>query len=618
MKRWLRLTGEVVFSLAVFSQGLTVFAEEARISVTIGYINQTTNDISDDPVGPTVEYLQQSLNDKYSFKLIPLTSSNLIDDIKTFKPQFLIIPSEYFIQVSVTEGIGAHDIAVRKTIFSSDASRSIGSTFITSRNRGDIKTIEDLKGKRVATSDIDTIGDWWAALGEIKRRGFDPEKFFSEVNIAPFFFSGVVAEVLSGKSDVGILPTCALEMLQREGLLSSNAVKVIQPIPNNRNEEPFYCSRSTLGLYPGTVMAALQNAPDKVVKDVTVALFTMPDTFQTEWAVSNDFSELLALMKELRFGMYANLRDYSVENLLKTYAMEILLALVGLLFLFLNEVRVHKLVNKRTFQLSSALKAKEAAEQEAIEGRRRLRHIERSGVISQMSNIIAHELKQPLGALINYAALLKLKAKQNGNQDEITAKVVNNIDAEAKRIAAIVDSVRKFAKKEQAPQIPCDLMKITEKALRTFAQQENPDAVIPIKTEVSEAPVMADPLSLELLILNIVRNGASASLTDTGKVSVWINLKDTENKWLLEITNKGKPLTDPQFERLSAMGESIKPEGLGLGLAIVREIADYHSASLNFNKRKGGGIIASLSIEKITKEELNGRHQETSSNKNSG
>ncbi len=120
-------------------------------------------------------------------------------------------------------------------------------------------------------------------------------------------------------------------------------------------------------------MASMQNAPDKVVKDITVALFTMPDTNKSEWAVSsNDFSEMLALMKDLKFGMFENLRDYSVKNLLKTYSTEIFIVLLVLLFLFLNELRIHRLVDKRTAQLSSALKAKEAAEQEAIEGRKRL------------------------------------------------------------------------------------------------------------------------------------------------------------------------------------------------------------------------------------------------------
>ncbi len=106
-------------------------------------------------------------------------------------------------------------------------------------------------------------------------------------------------------------------------------------------------------------------------------------------------------------------------------------------------------------------------------------------------------------------------------------------------------------------------------------------------------------MSLELLILNIIRNGASASLSDTGKVSIKIDLEDLGNKWLLKISNKGKSLSDTQISRLSSLSESVKPEGLGLGLAIVREIADNHSAALNFERRPGGGVTASISIEKL-------------------
>lgn len=64
-----------------------------------------------------------------------------------------------------------------------------------------------------------------------------------------------------------------------------------------------------------------------------------------------------------------------------------------------------------------------------------------------MSNIIAHELKQPLGALLNYAAVLKLRLNDRMTEDPLTKTVVENMDAETRRISHIVDSVRKFAKK---------------------------------------------------------------------------------------------------------------------------------------------------------------------------
>ena len=168
-------------------------------------------------------------------------------------------------------------------------------------------------------------------------------------------------------------------------------------------------------------------------------------------------------MKDLKFGMYENLRDYSLGALLQRYKTELLILLTILLFLIGNELRVHHLVNKRTAELKGALEAKNAAEQEAVLGRKRLSHIERSGVISQMSNIIAHELKQPLGALLNYAAVLKLRLNDKMAEDPLTKTVVENMDAETRRISRIVDSVRKFAKKEQPAHIEyCHFLKTVD------------------------------------------------------------------------------------------------------------------------------------------------------------
>ena len=53
-------------------------------------------------------------------------------------------------------------------------------------------------------------------------------------------------------------------------------------------------------------------------------------------------------------------------------------------------------------------------------------------------------------------------------------------------------------------------------------------------------------------------------------------------------------MSDKDIERLVLMGESIKPEGLGLGLSIIRGIADHFGADIQFSRRAGGGVIASI------------------------
>ena len=484
----------------------------------------------------------------------------------------------------------------------------MGSVFITRADRNDINTIADMKGKRVAAANNENLSEWWAALGELKEHGYAPNRFFGSERFTRERHLGAVEEVLAGSSDVGILPTCLLEAYEGVGFVAPGSLKVIEPYYNAKDESPFYCRRSTRALYPGIVISSLANAPDDIVKDVVRTLFTMSPFQGNEWAAGYDYTEVLRLMKDLKFGMYENLRDYSLGALLQRYKTELLILLTILLFLIGNELRVHHLVNKRTAELKGALEAKNAAEQEAVLGRKRLSHIERSGVISQMSNIIAHELKQPLGALLNYAAVLKLRLNDKMAEDPLTKTVVENMDAETRRISRIVDSVRKFAKKEQPAHIEYDLVRIVEKAIRTFHQQEEAKTAVPFRTDAATAPVLADPLSLELLILNLIRNAAAAS-KESGRPKLGVSLEPVGKRWKVTVWNNGLVLSDEQFTRLEHAAESTKPEGLGLGLSIVREIADMHSASLHFERLAKGGVRAELMIDRLATKDPEKKNQ---------
>lgn len=575
---------------------------EGKTEVRIAFISGMPTEVTELALFPTVDYLKSKLGDKYTFQVFDISRKDLIEEIRAQRPNFLITPSEVFLQLSQTPQLGAHDIAALKSVFSSKTDQSVGSVFVTRNDRKDIQTISDMKGKRVAASNDESLSGWWAALGELEERGFEAEKFFSSHQFTRGRHLGVIEEVLSGASDVGILGTCMLEAYEASGLLEPNALKVIEPYEREQDEAHFYCRRSTRNLYPGAIMVSLGTTPDQMTKDVVSALFSMPPALSSEWAVGNDYSRVIELMKNLKFGFYSNLRDYSARALLKRHQTEILIAFIVLLFFIMNEARVHFLVNKRTAELKAALQAKELAEEEAVRGRKRLLHIERSGVISQMSNIIAHELKQPLGALINYAAVLNLRLKDRFNEDALTKTVVANVESETRRIASIVDSVRKFAKKEQPAHIPSDLVKVVTKAIRTFHQQEEAQTEVPFKASVEAAPIMADPLSLELLILNLIRNAASAS-KEALKPKVSVRLSDSGNQWCLLVKNNGAHLSDSTFEKLEHAAESTKAEGLGLGLAIVREIADMHGASLHFERNKEGGVTAELLIDKINQEQ---------------
>lgn len=314
---------------------------------------------------------------------------------------------------------------------------------------------------------------------------------------------------------------------------------------------------------------------------------------------------MISIPRELRLGPYSYLRDNSLTGLAKRYKNEII-AFVGiLLFLIFNEFNLRRLVNKRTRQLSDALKAKEEADREAAEERKKFATLEKNGIIAQLGTIIAHEAKQPIATLTNYLQIFKMYLDRKNDNDAFSKDVFENMENQVSRLNTLVNSVRNFAKQKQNPQIKTDLVLITQKAIRSLEATE-PDiekVKISFNSKLKTALVLADPFSLELLILNLLRNGAQEAVSNTAKGSpilkVELSLSNDNKSFILLVENSGKLMTDKDLSRLVSLGESVKPDGLGLGLSIIRGIADLHGADLGFTGRDKGGVIASLRIDQL-------------------
>ncbi len=103
--------------------------------------------------------------------------------------------------------------------------------------------------------------------------------------------------------------------------------------------------------------------------------------------------------------------------------------------------------------------------------------------------------------------------------------------------------------------------------------------------------MLSEPLSLELLILNLIKNGFEADLNSKTNPILKVSISEDDDRYCLEVENSGKEMTDKDIERIVTLGESVKPEGLGLGLSIIRGIADQFGADIKFKRRNGGGVL---------------------------
>ena len=211
--------------------------------------------------------------------------------------------------------------------------------------------------------------------------------------------------------------------------------------------------------------------------------------------------------------------------------------------------------------------------------------------------MIAHELKQPLASILNYANGLAQLAKMGRSTPEQTGFAVKSIKTEATRANAIVDRVRAYAKHEEGPLTELDLSDVSHKAIRTFTR----NALTPVAVSDAIEPgirVMGHELELELLTLTLIRNAGDA-VKDVADPLIRVTLRRDGGKAVFQVRDNGPVVTDAVLEKLTEIEESVKPEGLGLGLAIVRDIADRHGASLSFRRNDDTGLTAEMRIDMV-------------------
>ena len=523
------------------------------------------------------------------------------------KPDFLILPTEQSDLIE-EQGVQMFRIATRKPWTATDAAHAVGSLVVTRADRADINSLEDLKGKHVVADTPTSLTGWLAVQGEIARAGHDPDKFFGRTSFLSFAYPGVLSAVLQGRADAAVLPTCLLELLDSRGLIDASDLKGV----GVRDSDAVVCRHST-ALYPDISIVAFPWTPEPLVKRMTLSLLSAGSDVNYEWSTMVGTSDLRELYRLLEIGPYRHLRDMSPMAVYKRWKTEIHLGLLILLLLILNEFRLRGLVAKRTSELSDALSALKASQAEAAVVRDQLGALERKNIVAQMSGMIAHEIKSPVGAIRNFAAVVKILLKDAIAKNPNAKTAVESIDAEALKIAGIVDRVRGYVKNRTANHAPTDLKHAVDRGVRAFKLGQL--ASVPVLVQMPETPavVLGDGLELELLVLNLVKNAAEAvhELRDergrpTGRVIVTLSKIDRDAshgaQWMLAVADNGRKLTEDEKARLMHSLESVKPDGLGLGLSIVRGIADSHGAAIEFEAKHSGGVVVSVLFDELDEE----------------
>lgn len=345
--------------------------------------------------------LARQLPQDWLVNVVPIQGADIVTGIEKLRPDFVLAAADLDQRFREQNKTAPFRVATRKTTLAADAARSAGALFVVRADRDDIKTLADLKGKTVAATLPTSLPGWLAAEDEVRRAGFDPATFFAKTLFLNAVYPNVVSALLNGAVDAAVFPACALERLHQSGAVLTDVLKVV----GEKTDGALACRRST-ALFPDVSLWGFEWTSEKSVRGVAVALLTAPAAQTFEWLSFVPHGSVDALYQALKIGPYSYLRDYSLKGLYNRYSGIVHAALLVLVILIAYEIRLQVLVRRRTAQLSEALKRHDIVEEEARLDRERLGSLERRNIVSQMSAMIAHEVKTPVGAICNFRAIL--------------------------------------------------------------------------------------------------------------------------------------------------------------------------------------------------------------------
>ncbi len=533
---------------------------------------------------PTLDYLKKKLPE-YRFVFKEIDYRDVESGIQKLKPDFLVSSAITFASLRASEG--AHEIAARKPAGNRDAAHSVFSLYVAPAG-SPAEHLSDLKGRRIAVTDRRSFDGWLIAAGELALRGNDPSKYFSEVIETNYGIPDVASLVLLGTADAGVLSSCEYESLVQNGYIARDDLKILDAKPSEGG-----CARSS-GRYPGAVISTFPWVPSEVVSDLTIAVLSMPDGGRGfRWVAESNFQPTLGLVRALRLGPYRYLRDMSPRAIWDRYRFEIILGFAFLLAVVFHIITINILVRKRTAELSDALETTRRLHEEQRVTRQKVLQLERNSIVSQLSSMFAHEIKQPIMNISLYAGALRMYLKKKGELTESADGLLKSLDAEVDRSSEIVEHVRSYAKHRAIERVPSDLKEIVAAALRTFS---DPPPQLVVKP-VPHAWVSVDPFEIQFIVANFVKNAESALEGVAGGEAV-LRVSDEGNAWRLTVEDNGPAISDEAFERLGKAGASTKKDGLGFGLAIAVALAERNGGHLEFRRAVPHGLIASVILQK--------------------
>ncbi len=242
--------------------------------------------------------------------------------------------------------------------------------------------------------------------------------------------------------------------------------------------------------------------------------------------------------------------------------------------------------------VSHDITQRKLAEQETRNLQEEIAHVDRVSMVGQLASALAHEINQPLGAILRNAEAAELFLQDASPDLEEIRAILADIRKDDQRAGAVIDRMRALLKRQNLDKRPVDVGKLVGDVVSIVRSDA---AARHIKLEVDLAvglpPVSGDLVHLQQVLLNLIVNGMDAldeANRGDRRVSVTASL-DGPQAVQITVSDSGCGVPADQLSHIFDPFFTTKPKGMGMGLSISRTIIEAHNGRLWAENNNEGG-----------------------------
>ncbi len=578
---------KLVFSLVLFAASITEAV--AVQSLRIGIENSVLLGREQLLIEETLEALKARM--KKTIVVDSYSEADLRKALDNNEVDLFISSASFF---SSVRNRGVRDLATAVSDRAYDPNYGKSATVLIRAKNSRISRLDELKKANVFFNPEYGEEVLFFLFGELVRNGKNYSKIFSEFSNnlirQKLTLDKQVEGLLNNQWDALILPACQLETESERIAINSLGVDVLSP----KIHSNLRCLHST-SLYPNITIATLPSLPASISRQLSTILLSLPATKQGMfWGTASDFSRIEKVLRLIDRDAHASERRWSFSRVLSEYWF-IFLGILSLVFgLLAHSIRSEYLVQKRTSQLTSSLRKQEELKRQAVLTEEKLGKLQRLGTINQMSSLFAHELRQPLNAIRCYTFSLSRLAKKEEIEPRKFREGLDEISMQVVRADEIIQKVRDYVKNKHASPQVFSLRELLNHTIKIF-EISHENCYFDI-SKVEDIDVYGDPLEVELIFSNLIKNAYEA-VGEKIPHQIYLTAESRHDSYVeVHVWDNGPELTDIQLQAFENGLKSSKPDGLGLGLSIVRTFIEKSGGSLTFSKSQLGGLLVKFTL----------------------